>query len=233
MSCYVTKLTAIFLYRPRFVENKRCHGFLRIYIQGVTCQATDVALPLRLEDACNPLFVGRGGKEREKKKRKGNFRFKGAARDELFRKCRCYGGILRLTSSLFLFREERIQAKNLRFIGLKITIPTRALFFPSSSPSVSLELLSRHFFSSFPFLVNQSSCRAFSPLFFSSPFDHYATPTQLPAFLPFPVINPSSRDPESGSKRFRRPDLKRQSLDTSVLRYLVYLPYIPIRSNCK
>lgn len=31
----------------RVVENKTCHDFLRIYTQGVTCQATDVALPLR------------------------------------------------------------------------------------------------------------------------------------------------------------------------------------------
>lgn len=89
------------------------------------------------------------------------------------------------------------------------------------------------FFFFFPLPRQPVVVPCFFPLFFSSPFDHYATPTQLPAFLPFPVINPSSRDPESGSKRFRRPDLKRQSLDTSVLRYLVYLPYIPIRSNCK
>lgn len=90
-------------------------------------------------------LIVRGVVEREEEK-KGNFRFKGAARDELFRKCRCYGGILRLTSSLFLFREERIQPRNLRFIGFKITMPARALLFFPSFPSVRLQLLFQRFF---------------------------------------------------------------------------------------
>lgn len=54
----------------RVVENKTCHDFLRIYTQGVTCQATDVALPLRLEDACNPLFARKRERESGKKEKK-------------------------------------------------------------------------------------------------------------------------------------------------------------------
>lgn len=95
--------------------------------------SSDVALPLR-GSRTRAIHCSRERERERVEKKKRNFRFKGAARDELFRKCRCYGGILRLTSSLFLFREEeRIQARNLRFIGLEITMPTRALFFLPSS----------------------------------------------------------------------------------------------------
>lgn len=115
----------------RVVENKTCHDFLRIYTQGVTCQATDVALPLR-GSRTRAIHCSRERERERVEKKKRNFRFKGAARDELFRKCRCYGGILRLTSSLFLFREEeRIQARNLRFIGLEITMPTPCIILSS------------------------------------------------------------------------------------------------------
>lgn len=115
----------------RVVENKTCHDFLRIYTQGVTCQATDVALPLR-GSRTRAIHCSRERERERVEKKKRNFRFKGAARDELFRKCRCYEGILRLTSSLFLFREEeRIQARNLRFIGLEITMPTPCIILSS------------------------------------------------------------------------------------------------------
>lgn len=115
----------------RVVENKTCHDFLRIYTQSVTCQATDVALPLR-GSRTRAIHCSRERERERVEKKKRNFRFKGAARDELFRKCRCYEGILRLTSSLFLFREEeRIQARNLRFIGLEITMPTPCIILSS------------------------------------------------------------------------------------------------------
>lgn len=124
----------------------------------------------RLEDACNPLFARKRERERVEKKKR-NFRFKGAARDELFRKCRCYGGILRLTSSLFLFREEeRIQARNLRFIGLEITMPTRALFFlPSSFCVIGTTSLSPFFSPLLPSLNCQPvvSCFFFSSFLFT------------------------------------------------------------------
>lgn len=136
----------------------------------------------RLEDACNPLFARK--RERVEKKKR-NFRFKGAARDELFRKCRCYGGILRLTSSLFLFREEeRIQARNLRFIGLEITMPTPCIILSSFFLLCDWNYFS--FFSPPPFSQLSTSRRVvlFFFLLFSSRFD-YAT-----LRIPFPVINP-------------------------------------------
>lgn len=170
----------------RVVENKTCHDFLRIYTQSVTCQATDVALPLR-GSRTRAIHCSRERERERVEKKKRNFRFKGAARDELFRKCRCYGGILRLTSSLFLFREEeRIQARNLRFIGLEITMPTRALFFlPSSFCVIGTTSLSP-FSSPPPFSQLSTSRRVvlFFFLLFSSRFD-YAT-----LRIPFPVINP-------------------------------------------
>lgn len=151
----------------RVVENKTCHDFLRIYTQSVTCQATDVALPLR-GSRTRAIHCSRERERERVEKKKRNFRFKGAARDELFRKCRCYEGILRLTSSLFLFREEeRIQARNLRFIGLEITMPTPCIILSSFFLLCDWNYFSFPFFLSSSLLstVNQSSCRAF---FFSS-----------------------------------------------------------------
>lgn len=169
----------------RVVENKTCHDFLRIYTQGVTCQATDVALPLR-GSRTRAIHCSRERERERVEKKKRNFRFKGAARDELFRKCRCYEGILRLTSSLFLFREEeRIQARNLRFIGLEITMPTPCIILSS------FFLLCDWNYFSFPFfllLLPSLNCQpvvsCFFFLLFSSRFD-YAT-----LRIPFPVINP-------------------------------------------
>lgn len=142
---------------PRFPTNIYTECHLSSDRRGLTFA--------RLEDACNPLFARK--RERVEKKKR-NFRFKGAARDELFRKCRCYGGILRLTSSLFLFREEeRIQARNLRFIGLEITMPTPCIILSSFFLLCDWNYFSFPFFLSSSLLstVNQSSCRAF---FFSS-----------------------------------------------------------------
>lgn len=168
----------------RVVENKTCHDFLRIYTQSVTCQATDVALPLR-GSRTRAIHCSRERERERVEKKKRNFRFKGAARDELFRKCRCYGGILRLTSSLFLFREEeRIQARNLRFIGLEITMPTPCIILSSFFLLCDWNYFS--FFSPPPFSQLSTSRRVvlFFFLLFSSRFD-YAT-----LRIPFPVINP-------------------------------------------
>lgn len=63
----------------RVVENKTCHDFLRIYTQSVTCQATDVALPLR-GSRTRAIHCSRE-REREWKKRKETFDSK--ARQEM------------------------------------------------------------------------------------------------------------------------------------------------------
>lgn len=90
------------------------------YIQGVTCQATDAALPLRLEDACNycSLYTGKG-REREKKE---ELRFKRKRRallfrDELFRKCRCYGGNFKIDlASLSLSSFSEYKSRRILFV---------------------------------------------------------------------------------------------------------------------
>lgn len=107
----------------------------------------------------------------------------------MFRKCRCYGGILRLTSSLFLFREERIQPRNLRFIGFKITMPARALLFFPSFPSVRLQLLFQRFF--LPSLPCQRRVSLFS----------FSIIMRL-SLLPFPLINQSTRCSKEFKERF-------------------------------
>lgn len=148
----------------RVVENKTCHDFLRIYTQSVTCQATDVALPLR-GSRTRAIHCSRE-RERESGKKEKKLSIQRRGKRWIVPQMQVLRGNFKIDLvPLFVSRGGKNTGEESSFyrVGDYNADSVHYSFF--LLPSVWLELLLFFLSSSLLSTVNQSSCRAF---FFSS-----------------------------------------------------------------